>query len=195
MIKRLKTMWDDRENQARYMKWLMQYSKPYIGKIILVMLLGIASTVASLVMVQISKVIIDNASFGNAFVRLLVVYLLLMLLMQGISIVNTLVSTMLTERFSFGIRKQIYEKIIRSHWMSITKYHTGDLMTRLTSDAGNIADGIIGTIPNIIMLIVELVMVFFTLFYYSPLLAILALLVAPVAAIMAWWLGKKLRVL
>ena len=160
MIKRLKTMWDDRENQARYMKWLMQYSKPYIGKIILVMLLGIASTVASLVMVQISKVIIDNASFGNAFVRLLVVYLLLMLLMQGISIVNTLVSTMLTERFSFGIRKQIYEKIIRSHWMSITKYHTGDLMTRLTSDAGNIADGIIGTIPNIIMLIVELVMVF-----------------------------------
>ena len=188
-------MWDDRENQARYMKWLMQYSKPYIGKIILVMLLGIASTVASLVMVQISKVIIDNASFGNAFVRLLVVYLLLMLLMQGISIVNTLVSTMLTERFSFGIRKQIYEKIIRSHWMSITKYHTGDLMTRLTSDAGNIADGIIGTIPNIIMLIVELVMVFFTLFYYSPLLAILALLVAPVAAIMAWWLGKKLRVL
>lgn len=62
MIKRLKTMWDDRENQARYMKWLMQYSKPYIGKIILVMLLGIASTVASLVMVQISKVIIDNAS-------------------------------------------------------------------------------------------------------------------------------------
>ena len=195
MIKRLKTMWDDREKQARYMKWLMQYSKPYIGKIILVMFLGIASTVASLVMVQISKVIIDNASFGNAFVRLLVVYLLLMLLMQGISIVNTLVSTMLTERFSFGIRKQIYEKIIRSHWMSITKYHTGDLMTRLTSDAGNIADGIIGTIPNIIMLIVELVMVFFTLFYYSPLLAILALLVAPVAAIMAWWLGKKLRVL
>ena len=88
MIKRLKTMWDDRENQARYMKWLMQYSKPYIGKIILVMLLGIASTVASLVMVQISKVIIDNASFGNAFVRLLVVYLLLMLLMQGISIVK-----------------------------------------------------------------------------------------------------------
>ena len=165
MIKRLKTMWDDRENQARYMKWLMQYSKPYIGKIILVMFLGIVSTVASLVMVQISKVIIDNASFGNAFVRLLVVYLLLMLLMQGISIVNTLVSTMLTERFSFGIRKQIYEKIIRSHWMSITKYHTGDLMTRLTSDAGNIADGIIGTIPNIIMLIVELVMVFFTLFY------------------------------
>lgn len=188
-------MWDDRENQSRYIKWLMEYSKPYIGKIALVMLLGVASTAASLVMVQISKIIIDNASFGNGFIRLLVVYLFLMLAMQAISVINTLVSTMLTERFSFGIRKQIYEKIIRSHWMTVTKYHTGDLMTRLTSDAGNIADGIIGTIPNIILLMIELVMVFFTLFYYSPLLAVLALLVAPVAAITAWWLGKKLRVL
>lgn len=195
MIKRLKTMWDDRENQSRYIKWLMEYSRPYIGKILLVMLLGIANTVASLVMVQISKMIIDNASFGNGFIRLLVVYLILMLAMQALSVINTLISTMLTERFSFGIRKQIYEKIIRSHWMNVTKYHTGDLMTRLTSDAGNIADGIIGTIPNIILLIIELVMVFFTLFYYSPLLAVLALLVAPVAAITAWWLGKKLRVL
>ena len=195
MIKRLKAMWDDRENQLRYIKWLIEYSKPYIGKIALVMLLGVASTVASLAMVQISKIIIDNASFGNGFVRLLVVYLILMLVMQGISVVSTLVSTMLTEKFSFGIRKQIYEKIIRSHWMNVTKYHTGDLMTRLTSDAGNIADGIIGTIPNIILLIFELLMVFFTLFYYSPLLAVLALLVAPVAAVTAWWLGKKLRVL
>lgn len=195
MIKRLKTMWDDRENQSRYIRWLMEYSRPYIGKIVLVMLLGVANTVASLVMVQISKMIIDNASFGNGFIRLLVVYLILMLAMQALSVINTLISTMLTERFSFGIRKQIYEKIIRSHWMNVTKYHTGDLMTRLTSDAGNIADGIIGTIPNIILLIIELVMVFFTLFYYSPLLAVLALLVAPVAAITAWWLGKKLRVL
>ncbi len=195
MIKRLKTMWADRENQTRYIKWLMEYSKPYIGKIVLIMLLGVAGTVSSLAMVQVSKIIIDNASFGNEFVRLLVVYLVLTLGLQVVSVVTTLVSAMLTERFSFGIRKQIYEKIIRSHWMNVTKYHTGDLMTRLTSDAGNIADGIIGTIPNIIMLIIELVMVFFTLFYYSPLLAVLALLVAPVAAITAWWLGKKLRVL
>jgi ABC-type multidrug transport system fused ATPase/permease subunit len=36
-------------------------------------------------------------------------------------------------------------------------------------------------------------MVFFTLFYYSPLLAVFALLVAPVAAVASWWLGRKLK--
>lgn len=195
VLNKAKSLWKDRENQFRYARWLAAYSKPYLGRILLVMVFGFAGTLASLVMVQVSKDIIDRASFGNGFVRLLVIYLLLMLAMQLMTVLNTLISTMLTEKFSFGIRKQIYDKIIQSHWMDVKRYHTGDLMTRLTSDAGNIADGIIGTIPNIILLIIELIMVFFTLFSYSPLLAVLALLVAPVAGIMSWWLGKKLRML
>ena len=190
---KVKKIWQDRGNQYRYAQWLWQYSRPYLGKILLVMVFGLLETIASLLMVQISKEIIDHATFGNAFVRLMVVYVLLMLGMQAVTVISSLVSTMLTERFSFGIRKQIYEKIIHSHWMDVKKYHTGDLMTRLTSDAGNVADGIIGTIPSIIQLAVELLLVFFTLFYYSPMLAMFALLVAPVAALSSWWLGKKLR--
>lgn len=192
-MRKIKKLWQNREQQYRYARWLWQYSEPYLGKILLVMAFGLAETVASLLMVQISKGIIDHATFGNAFVRLMVVYVALMLGMQGMTVISSLVSTMLTEKFSFGIRKQIYEKIIHSHWMDVKKYHTGDLMTRLTSDAGNVADGIIGTIPSIIQLAVELLLVFFTLFYYSPMLAVFALLVAPVAAVSSWWLGKKLR--
>ena len=190
---KLKEVWKDRDNQYHYVKWLMKYSKPYMGRIALMMIFSIMSTVVSLWMVQISKDIIDNATTGNKFVVWLVVYFVLMIALQVVGIVSTLISAVLSEKFSFGIRKQIYEKIIRSHWMDVKRYHTGDLMTRLTSDAGAIADGIIGTIPNIIILFVELLMVFVTLFIYSPLLAVFALLVAPVAALVSWILGKKLK--
>ena len=190
---KLKEVWKDRDNQYQYAKWLMKYSKPYMGRIALMMVFSIMSTVVSLWMVQISKNIIDNATGGNKFVTLLIVYFCLMIGMQIVGIVSTLLSAVLNEKFSFGIRKQIYDKIIRSHWMDVKRYHTGDLMTRLTSDAGAIADGIIGTIPNIIILFVELLMVFVTLFIYSPLLAIFAMLVAPVAALVSFLLGRKLK--
>lgn len=195
MLERVKKIWGDRGNQSQYVRWLFSYSRPYLGKIGLVVVLGVLNTVASLAMVQVSKSIIDNATFGNEFVRLLVIYMLLVFGMQALSVVNSLLTALLTEKFSFGIRKQIYDKIIQSHWMDVKKYHTGDLMTRLTSDAGNIADGIISTIPGIFLLVIELVMVFFTLFQYSRLLAVLALLVAPVAAFTSWLLGRKLKVL
>lgn len=192
---KIKSLWKDRKNQYKYAKWLMQYTKPYLGRIILMMIFSLSGTVSSLVMVHLTKKIIDNATEGKGFVALIVGYLVLVLGLQAVGVVSSLMSTVLSEKFSFGIRKQIYEKIINSHWMDVKKYHTGDLMTRLTSDAGNIASGIIGTIPSIIILGTELVMVFFTLFYYSKLLACFALLVAPVAALVSWWFGKKLKTL
>ena len=191
-MNKLRELWKDRDNQWVYFKWLMHYARPYSGKILLMMGISLFDTLATLFMVHISKMIIDHATFGSGFLRLVVVYVAITLILEGIRIFSTLWGTMLNEKFSFGIRKQVYEKIICSHWMDVKKFHTGDLMTRLTSDAGTVADGMISTIPGIVQLAVELVLVFFTLYIYSPLLAILALLVAPIAAVSSWWLGRKL---
>ena len=190
---KVKALWKDRDNQARYIKWLFKFSKPYIPKITLLMLIDLVTTLVSLRMVTLSKTIIDSATEGNSFKTAIIVYIALTIFMQAVGIVSGLMATMLNEKFGFGIRKQVYEKIIRSHWLDIKKYHTGDLMTRLTSDAGAIADGIINTIPSIIRLIVELILVFFTLFRYSKMLALFALMVAPVSALTCWWLGRKLK--
>ena len=192
-MSKIKNLWSDRSNQYQYAKWLVQYAKPYMGRITVMMMFNLLYTVVGLVMVTLTKRIIDEATEGNPIITLIVCYLILTIGLQLVSVFGTLMNTMLTEKFSFGIRKQIYEKIIHSHWMDVKKYHTGDLMTRLTSDAGNVADGIIGTIPSIIQLIVELLLVFITLFSYSPLLACFALLVAPVAAVSSWWFGRKLK--
>ena len=190
---RVKELWNDRDNQLRYFKWLMYYSKPYAWKIMLLMSIDLVTTLVSLKMVTLSKTIIDNATNGQSFKTAIIVYIILMISMQAVGVFSGIFSTMLNEKFGFGIRKQVYEKIIRSHWLDIKKYHTGDLMTRLTSDAGAIADGIINTIPSVIRLSIELVLVFFTLFRYSRMLALFALLVAPVSAVTCWWLGRKLK--
>ena len=71
---KLKEVWKDRDNQYQYAKWLMKYSKPYLGRIAIMMIFSIMSTVLTLWMVQISKNIIDNATGGDKFVTLLVVY-------------------------------------------------------------------------------------------------------------------------
>ncbi len=189
---KLRSLWQDKGNQYRYIRWIAHYTKPYVWKIGLMMFLNLLSIVIGLVLVQITKMIIDNATEGLGFGSLIVIYLLITLGTQAISIFSGLFATMLDEKFSFGIRKQIYEKIIHSHWTDINRYHTGDLMTRLTSDASNVADGVISTIPSIIQLGIQLILVFGMLFYYSPLLAVFALAVAPVAALASRWLGRKL---
>ena len=193
-MNKLKQLWKDRDNQWQYVKWLTIYTKPYMFKIMAIMFWSIGASLLSIGMSLVMKQIIDKAQHGdNNILNMIIFYLALVILMQVVDIIVALTSTMVNEKFSFGIRKQLYEKIIHSNWMDVKKYHTGDLMTRLTSDAGTIADGLIWTIPNIITLFVEIIAVFCVLFYYSPALAIFALVIAPIAALMAWWLGRRMK--
>lgn len=171
----------------------MKYSKPYLPKIMLIMLINLINVFLTTGMAVMSKQIIDKATNGQNIVLAIVLYCVSILLMLALNVVSQMISLVLDEKFSFGIRKQLYEQIINAHWMDVKRYHTGDLMTRLTSDAGNISNGIIYTIPTIIELCIELIVTFFTLFYYQPMLAVFALFIGPIAAVMSFWLGRKLK--
>lgn len=179
--------------KSDYVKWLIKYSTPYLPQIFLVFAISVGSSLISAELAIVSKNIIDSATGGNLVVKAIVIYMVLTLVTLLLSAINSLISIVLDEKFSFGIRKNLYEKIIESSWTDIKKYHTGDLMTRLTSDAGNISNGIIYTIPNILKLVIELLIMFCLLYYYEPALAVMSLLIAPVAALTCFVLGRKLK--
>ena len=191
----MKSFWKNRKEKVKYLKWLGRYSKPFVGRILLVILFRVLVSVLGLSMAILSKRIIDHATLGKAHSVLFFmgIYGGAILLTEIFGMIQNLLRTMLSERFSFGIRKELYERILRSDWTKAQGYHSGDIMTRLTSDAGTIADGIVGSAAELLSLVIELFLVFFTLFYYSKLLAVFALVIAPVAVLTSWWLGKKLQ--
>ena len=85
-----------------YISWLWQYTAPYAGRIGLLLLFGLLETFASLAMVQITKEIIDHATVGSGFGRLLTGYVLLLLGMQGISVLSTLLTALVMSGFPSG---------------------------------------------------------------------------------------------
>ena len=175
------------------LKWVLNNAKEYRFRILLMLVFNLAVIGASLYTVILSKQIIDNASLSLSITGIIVLYIIIMLAMQLIGAAGSLLSTLIEEKVSFGIRKSVYDKIIRASWHTVNNYHTGDIVTRLTSDAGNVADGVIYTLPGIIELSVQLIMVFFTLFYYSHFLALLALIVAPVSVGVSWLFARRLK--
>ena len=176
-----------------YAKWLWKYTKPYIPKIGLFMLIGAVSSGISVFTSVLGKNIIDNATDGKPFKKLIFLYIGIVLAMQVINAASSMISVVVFEKFAFGIRKQVYDKILNSSFLATAKYHTGDLMTRFTTDCGAIANGISSVIPSIFMLVVEFLITFGVLFYFDKTLAICAVLIAPISALASWWLGKQLK--
>ena len=196
-IEKLKRYWRRRDDAREYFKWCLSYTKPYVPQLFLIMVFDLLATLMSVGMAVIGKEMIDRASIGNLsdFWKIIVVYIAVILGSQFLGIISGLFSTIVYEKFGFGIRKNVYRKILDTCWIDVSKYHTGDLMTRLTSDVGAVSDGIATTIPTIIRLIVELLVTFFTLAYYDIRLALFALMVAPIALLSSVILGKRLKVL
>lgn len=178
-----------------YAKWLLYYTKPYIPKLLFFMCISAFSSFISVYTAVLGKQIIDNATAGGEIRKYILLYIAVVLVVQIITVTTSLISVVVYEKFSFGIRKQVYEKILYSTYHDISKYHTGDLMTRFTSDCGSIAEGISSIIPSIIMLVVEFCITFGVLLSYDPILALIAVLIAPVGGIMSLWLGRKLKAL
>ncbi|WP_034475895.1 ABC transporter ATP-binding protein [Butyrivibrio proteoclasticus] len=196
-IDKLKKYWSKRDDAKQYLKWCLGYSKPYFPQLMLLMIFDLAATLMSVGMAIIGKEMIDRASDGNLsdLWKIIAIYVVVILGSQFLGIVSSLVSVIVYEKFGFGIRKKVYRRILDTCWIDVSKYHTGDLMTRLTSDVGAVSDGISSTIPTIIRLVVELLVTFCTLAYYDLRLALFALLVAPIAMLASVILGRKLKYL
>ena len=196
-IDKLKKYWSKRDDAKQYLKWCLGYSKPYFPQLMLLMIFDLAATLMSVGMAIIGKEMIDRASDGNLsdLWIIIAIYVVVILGSQFLGIVSSLFSVIVYEKFGFGIRKKVYRRILDTCWIDVSKYHTGDLMTRLTSDVGAVSDGISSTIPTIIRLVVELLVTFCTLAYYDLRLALFALLVAPIAMLASVILGRKLKYL
>ena len=196
-VEKLKHYWGRRDDAKQYLKWVLGYTKPYIPQLSLLMMFDLLSTLMSVGMAIIGKRLIDSATTGelNELWSIMIMYGLVIIGSQILNMVSGLMSTVVYEKFGFGIRKKVYRRILDTNWIDISKYHTGDLMTRLTSDVGAISNGISSTIPTIIRLMVELIVTFFTLAYYDVRLALFALLVAPLAMLASFVLGKKIKYL
>lgn len=193
MLEKYKKFYKDRANQKEYAKWLMRYTKPYLPSLSGLLLVNGISVILGTQMSIVSKDIIDRATEGQPIVNTIILFVIIMFGNTFLSILVSLVSIVIGEKFAFGIRRNIYEKILHTKWDSITKYHTGDLNTRLTSDTDAIANGIAGTIPSIIILIFELIYNFIILFHYSRFLAIASLLITPFALLASIILGSRLK--
>ncbi len=194
MIKKIKKYFKEKNIKVDYIKWLAVYTKPYIPQLAFIMFLSFLASGISIGLSLIGKEMIDRATVGaGGLAGMVLMYILVILVSEVVSVAISLISVVVNEKFAFGIRKQVYEQVLSTHWLDIAKYHTGDLMTRLTSDVGVVAEGISTVMPAIIRLVVELVTTFCTLAFFEWRLAVMALMIAPVAAISSMVLGKKLK--
>lgn len=194
MFEKIKKIYDNRKNNKKYFKWLIKISKSYKKEIFIIIFLNTIITLIGVFSSVANKYVVDMASnFSyNMYVSIAIV-ITLSFMSLGLSAFSSIFNTYFIEKFSFGFRKNIYEEFVNSRWNLIKKYHSGDILTRLTTDINNVSDGMFSIASFVISLIVQLVLAFLLLLHYDASLAIFAIILGPFTAFISVLFGVKLK--
>ena len=137
--------------------WLKRELRPYRPFLLLLCFLTACSTIFSLLFAYLMQYLINSATDRNTD-KLLTFSLVLVAILFFRIIVNTL-NHYLSERgrakIVVGLRSKLFSKILRSDYSKIEKYHSGDLLNRLTTDVQEVAVDSIGLMPSVVGMIAQ----------------------------------------
>ncbi|MCM1325048.1 MAG: ABC transporter ATP-binding protein/permease [Bacteroidales bacterium] len=174
--------------------WIYQYARQHWAAMIFYTLLGMTGTVLSLVGGLASKNLVDIIT-GHETGKLMATFCMLIGMNVGNTLVNQItnyISAKISMRVDAEIKSDIFAKILVTDWESLTNYHTGDLLVRWSSDAGNISTGVLNFIPNLVIYLFRFVSAFAMVIYYDASFAVFAFISMPVSLILSKTLMKRM---
>ena len=176
-------------------KWIIKNGKE---SFIFIALLTVASVVLSLISLQFSmesKVMIDIATGANdgAFTDSLIKIVVLLLFMLIIQISINFINVHANSRFEITLKNNIFRRLLDKDYLSVSKYHSGELLNRINSDVNIIVSGILTIIPKLALFLTSVVGAFIYLYRIDSFLALVILAVGPFVLIGARLYSKAFK--
>ncbi|AFQ45962.1 ABC transporter ATP-binding protein [Desulfosporosinus meridiei] len=175
--------------------WIKPEIKAFLPGIAVILLIDVLGALMSVATAIASKNMVDYAveaklnmaGIAGAIFAGLVIMSMLMVVWES------LLSVRISESFSNVLRQRFFNRLLKTEWLPLSAYHSGDLLTRLTSDVNNITNCLVNVIPGFFALGVQLGASFLTLLYFEPKLAVMAFVLGPFTVILSRLWGRKLK--
>lgn len=185
---RLKEMWTQT-------LWLYSYVRKYWFSIVLYTLIGLGGTGISLITSLLSRDLVDivTGHKSNELLKTFIMYISFTLANVILSKILDYIATIISLKIDNAIKADIFEKMLLTRLESLMSYHTGDLLTRWSSDASVISDGVLNWLPDLLIAIVRFLSALGIVLYYDPLFALLAIAGMPVSLLMSKTLLSRMQ--
>lgn len=175
--------------------WIYAYVRKYWLAIIIYTGIGLIGTGTSLFTSVLSKDLVDIITQHRAseLIKTLAMYIGFTLANLLLSQALDYISMMISIKVNNEIKADVFEKMLLTRLEPLMAYHTGDLLTRWSSDVSTISDGVLSWIPNLVINTVRFLSALAIVLYYDPAFALLAMAGMPVSLIMSKTLLSRMQ--
>jgi ATP-binding cassette subfamily B protein len=178
------------------MRRVMGYSKPYLWKLVTMLLLILISTGFALLTPLILRRLIDQViPSGNVSQLILLSLALLFIPAIGglLGVFQRRLNATVGEGVIYDLRVALYSRLQRMSLHFFTNTRLGELMSRLNNDVVGAQNAISNTIVNIITNIVQAAAVLVVMFTLEWRLTLISIIILPLFILAARHMGGRLR--
>lgn len=167
-------IWDD-------WKWIWGYTKRYRRAVWFYTILGVASSTLGLVSAVASKYSIDIITGYDSDRLWFVVTVMVASALVGLllSSVTSRISTKISLRVNNDIQAEVFDRLLGADWKSLNDFASGDLLSRLSTDAGAVSSSAIRWLPDLVVSVYTFIATLAVILHYDWIMALLALASAP----------------
>ncbi len=168
----------------RDLRWIYGLFREFLGRILGYVLVEMIHMAVEFTITYKIGSLVDFAVENNMqrLIYMGTIYVALIILNAVVSIISNRFCAWNYNSMQTFLVKRLYRKVVDADWEALTKYHSGDLITRLTKDVQTIsgnANGFLTTIiTNSLMVIVALLVIIAK----DPSMILVVILVAPIIA-------------
>nr|WP_297708353.1 ATP-binding cassette domain-containing protein [uncultured Butyrivibrio sp.] len=132
----------DGKNQREYLKWIVKLTAKSKKPLVRLFILNTCVAAAAVLVSLVNKSIVDQAGDRVVFHTLVIIMVLLQLFSILGGLVETLLESVITEKYACQVRKSLFEHLLKLPWLSRSVYHSEELLSRITSDVEQITSGV-----------------------------------------------------
>lgn len=184
----LKTVWQD-------WLWIWSFSRKRWVSVVLYTLCGILSSAMGLVGGVLSKYLIDAIVSMN--LSNLLWLCVLLLASAGLSVAFQSFTSRFSVRLSItmhnDVQAKVFDDILGTDWMALSKFATGDLLSRFSADVNTVSSCAVSWLPNVMIQGFTVLATLGVILYYDPVMALIGCASTPLLFLMSRSLLAKQR--
>lgn len=150
-------------------KWIFRKTKSQSLNFILLNILNIIYSAIGIYLILISKNIIDAAvSHSMIELKKYAIQLIIISISEiALGAILTSIETVSTTKLEIDFKQNVLNTILKRNYQEVSKFHSGELMTRIVSDINIIVDTLMSLIPGILSLLTRLICAVIVLFHIN----------------------------
>ena len=175
---------------------LLQYAKPYIGKMLLGVFCLLAATACQLFLPWVIKDVIDQVLIAKdmTMLNLIVVGVLFLFTLRGVFLYcQQYLMSFVAEKIVIDIREHFYRQLQKLSLGYYERRKTGPLMSHFTNDIGGLQSAIVGQGVDFVTEAFILIFSIASMFYINWQLTLLTFIAVPLIAVAIDRIGRKIR--